>query len=150
MRKARPLGQWRGVRNTTIPMTPDRNHSRRPNAWVFGRVMLNYPRNPSRRFNFKISVGVNENLVRAQSLGIDELQRIEGVMDMPKPIYRVQLHAVTKTYTGNATAPMPQARNPGASTPVDTRAHKGVRQQIDTKKQAHPQNDLLDPAAPRE
>jgi len=186
----------------TVLMTPDGNHLRIPNALVFGSVMLNYTRNPSRRFNFEIGVGVNEDLIRAQSLGIDELQRIEGVMgkpppralitalgdsnvqvsfqgwvdqraheflqvrseairrvklalekagmDMPEPIYRVQLHEVTKTETSNDTTPLREARDSGASTPVDTRANKDVQQQIDTEKLSHPQDDLLDPAAPRE
>ena len=186
----------------TVLMTPDGNHLRIPNAMVFGSVTLNYTRNPSRRFSFEIGVGVNEDLIRAQSLGIEELQRIEGVMDepppralitalgdsnvqvafqgwvdqraheflqvrseairrvklaleragmdMPEPIYRVQLHEAIKTEAGKKAAPMREASGSTTSKPVDTRANKDVQQQIDNEKQSHPQNDLLDPAAPRE
>jgi small conductance mechanosensitive channel len=69
----------------TVLMTLDGNHLRIPNALVFGSVTLNYTRNPSRRFDFEIGVGVNEDLIRAQSLGIDELMQIEGVMANPPP-----------------------------------------------------------------
>jgi small conductance mechanosensitive channel len=69
----------------TVLMTLDGNHLRIPNALVFGSVTLNYTRNPSRRFDFEIGVGVNEDLIHAQSLGIDELMQIEGVMANPPP-----------------------------------------------------------------
>lgn len=69
----------------TILMTPDGNHLRLPNALVFRSVMLNYTRNPSRRFEFDVGVGVQEDLVQAQFLGTEELRRIEGVMNDPPP-----------------------------------------------------------------
>ena len=186
----------------TVLMTPDGNHLRIPNALVFGSVTLNFTRNPSRRFNFEIGVGVNEDLIRAQSLGIDELQRIDGVMDkpppralitalgesnvqvsfhgwvdqraheflqvrseairrvklalehagmdMPEPIYRVQLQRATNAKADGAMAPVTQSSGSGASTPVDTRVNKDVQEQIDNEQQSHAQNDLLDPAAPHE
>jgi len=46
----------------TILMTLDGNHLRLPNALVSRSVMLNYTRNPSRRFEFDVGVGVGENL----------------------------------------------------------------------------------------
>jgi len=49
----------------TILMTLDGNHLRLPNALVFRSVTLNYTRNPSRRFQFDIGIGVNDDLVRA-------------------------------------------------------------------------------------
>jgi small conductance mechanosensitive channel len=69
----------------TILMTLDGNHLRLPNALVFRSVTLNYTRNPSRRFQFEVGVGVEEDLVRAQAIGADELRRIEGVMETPPP-----------------------------------------------------------------
>lgn len=68
----------------TILMTLDGNHLRLPNALVFSSVMLNYTRNPSRRFGFDVGIGVNEDLVRAQQIGIDVLSTLEGVMDAPR------------------------------------------------------------------
>lgn len=69
----------------TILMTLDGNHLRLPNALVFRSVTLNYTRNPSRRFSFDVGIGVDEDLVLAQQLGIDELKRVEGVLATPPP-----------------------------------------------------------------
>lgn len=69
----------------TILMTPDGNHLRLPNALVFRSVMLNYTRNPSRRFEFDIGVGVEEDVIEAQRLGVAELKQLDGVMQKPAP-----------------------------------------------------------------
>lgn len=69
----------------TILMTPDGNHLRVPNALVFRSVMLNYTRNPSRRFEFDVGIGVNEDLVLAQQIGIRVLLALDGVLDNPPP-----------------------------------------------------------------
>lgn len=69
----------------TILMTLDGNHLRLPNALVFRGVTLNYTRNPSRRFSFDVGIGVNEDLVQAQKIGITQLQKLEGIMDEPPP-----------------------------------------------------------------
>ncbi len=69
----------------TILMTLDGNHLRLPNAMVFRSVTLNYTRNPSRRFEIEVGIGVNEDLLKAQEIGIAELARIEGIMDSPPP-----------------------------------------------------------------
>jgi small-conductance mechanosensitive channel len=67
----------------TILMTLDGNHLRLPNAMVFRSVMLNYTRNPSRRFEFDVGVGVGEDLVLAQSIGVDTLRMLDGVLVKP-------------------------------------------------------------------
>ncbi|WP_374604657.1 mechanosensitive ion channel family protein [Arenimonas sp.] len=69
----------------TILMTPDGNHLRLPNALVFRGVTLNYTRNPSRRFEFDVGIGVDEDLVHAQSLGVETLRGIEGLLTEPPP-----------------------------------------------------------------
>ena len=74
----------------TILMTPDGNHLRLPNALVFRSVMLNYTRNPSRRFEFDVGVGVQEDLILAQVIGTEELQRLAGVMPNPPPRALIQ------------------------------------------------------------
>lgn len=186
----------------TILMTLDGNHLRLPNALVFGSVTLNYTRNPSRRFDFEVGIGVNEDLIRAQSLGIEELVRIDGVMDkpppralitalgdsnvqvrfhgwvnqleheflqvrseairrvklvleeagmdMPEPIYRVQLSRLAKPDDIKKTTLGTSASGLRVAGPVDTRTHKDVEDQIANEKSIHEDNDLLDPAAPRE
>jgi small conductance mechanosensitive channel len=74
----------------TILMTLDGNHLHLPNALVFRSVMLNYTRNPSRRFEFDIGVGVQEDLIQAQLIGTQELQHLVGVMDDPPPRALIQ------------------------------------------------------------
>jgi small-conductance mechanosensitive channel len=69
----------------TVLMTLDGNHIRLPNALVFRSVILNYTRNPSRRFQVEVGIGVEEDLVRAQRIGVDELQRLPGVLHDPPP-----------------------------------------------------------------
>lgn len=74
----------------TILMTLDGNHLRIPNAQVFKAVILNYTRNPLRRFDFGVGVGVDEDLVEAQELGFEVLRGMEGVTDEPEPWSRVE------------------------------------------------------------
>lgn len=69
----------------TILMTPEGNHLRLPNALVFRSVTLNYTRNPSRRFQFEVGFGVNEDLLLAQQIGIDTLRAVDGIIAQPPP-----------------------------------------------------------------
>lgn len=184
----------------TILMTLDGNHLRLPNALVFRSVTLNYTRNPRRRFDFDVGIGVNEDLVLAQSLGTEELARVDGVlgtppprafiqslgdsnvqvrfhgwvdqrshdflqvkseairhtktrleaagMDLPEPIYRVQLTEPAPLSLPAALTPAAPERIPSAG--VDTRVTADLSAQIDGDAHLHDGQDLLDPAAPRE
>jgi small-conductance mechanosensitive channel len=69
----------------TILMTPDGNHLRLPNAKVFRAVILNYTRNPVRRFEFEIGIGVQEDLLQARTIGLEQLARLAGVLANPPP-----------------------------------------------------------------
>lgn len=71
-------------RATTL-LTLEGNHLRLPNAQVFKGVILNYTRNPNRRFAFSLSVGNDVNLEQAQELGLATLTSMPGVLDDPKP-----------------------------------------------------------------
>ncbi len=201
----------------TILMTLDGNHLRLPNAMVFSSVMLNYTRNPSRRLEFDVGVGVQEDLLEAMSLGVDTLAELEGVMlkpppraiiqsladsnvqiryfawvdqrlhdflsvrseairtvklaleaanmDMPEPIYRVQLSQSLTREVANLTAPSAMASpTPRAMTDapsrtmserklkkvVDTTRISDIDEQIAHERRKHEVTDLLDPSAPKE
>lgn len=180
----------------TVLMTLDGNHVRLPNALVFRSVILNYTRNPRRRFEVEVGIGVSEDLVQAQAIGVAELGRIDGVMadppsrayisalgdsnvqvlfygwvdqtshdftgvrseairrvklaleaagmDMPEPIYRVQLSEPTAVAAKPTPTPSPR------DVAVDTCATHDISRQIAAEQVERPDRNLLDPSAPRE
>jgi small conductance mechanosensitive channel len=69
----------------TVLMTLDGNHIRVPNGRVFKAVILNYSRNPRRRFDFAVGVAADADLAEAQDIGVGVLQRMPGVLDDPAP-----------------------------------------------------------------
>lgn len=73
----------------TVLMTPDGNHVRIPNAKVYKGVIVNYTRNPKRRFDFVIAVASESDLSAAQEVGVAALRAIPGVLDDPEPWSRV-------------------------------------------------------------
>lgn len=180
---------------STVLMTLDGNHLRLPNALVFGSVILNYTRNPRRRFEIQVGIGVNEDLIAAQRIGVAEMQRMAGViddppprasiltlgdsnvvvafhgwvdqgaheftqvrseairrvkaaldaagMDMPEPIYRVQLQEARAA--GKRSTPPATQRDEA----LDTRATSDITRQIAAEPSTQHDN-LLDPQAPKE
>ncbi len=201
----------------TILMTLDGNHLRLPNALVFSSVMLNYTRNPSRRLEFDVGVGVQEDLLEAMSLGTQKLAELDGVMltppprafiesladsnvqiryfawvdqrthdflsvrseairtvklaletadmDMPEPIYRLQLSPSLTREVANLTAPSALAASLSEVTSaipprevaagkitavVDTKRNTDIDDQIERERRKNDSEDLLDPSAPKE
>jgi len=76
----------------TIVMTLDGNHVRIPNAKVFNGIIVNYTRNPERRFHFDVGVSVDTNIEAAQNLAARTLIDMDGVLEVPPP--RVDVHAL--------------------------------------------------------
>ncbi len=72
------------ARNTLL-LTIDGNHVYLPNAAVFKGRLTNYSRNPFRRFDFLVGVGVNEDLVEVIRIGEATLRAMPGVVDEPAP-----------------------------------------------------------------
>ncbi len=68
----------------TILMTLDGNHLRIPNATVFKAEILNYSRNPQRRFSFELGVDADDDPAAAIETGLQAINEQEFVLDDPE------------------------------------------------------------------
>ncbi|MEO0982523.1 MAG: mechanosensitive ion channel domain-containing protein [Pseudomonadota bacterium] len=69
----------------TILMTLDGNHLRIPNATVFKGIILNYSRNPERRFDFTLGIGASDDSIEAIARGVETLRAQSFVLSEPAP-----------------------------------------------------------------
>ncbi|GAA3950729.1 mechanosensitive ion channel family protein [Allohahella marinimesophila] len=69
----------------TILLTFEGNHVRLPNSLVFKAVIINYTRHAQRRFDFVVGVSTDIDLNHAETLALDTLDGMEGVLKDPKP-----------------------------------------------------------------
>lgn len=69
----------------TVLMTGDGNHLRIPNNVIITSAMTNFTRNPLRRFEFRLGVSVNADLVATRKLGMQTLRGIPGILADPGP-----------------------------------------------------------------
>jgi small-conductance mechanosensitive channel len=74
----------------TVLMTLDGNHLRIPNSNVFKAVILNYTRNPERRFTFELGVDANDDPLAAMATGIAAIEKLEFVLTEPGPTAMIQ------------------------------------------------------------
>ncbi|OXL21699.1 mechanosensitive ion channel family protein [Psychrobacter sp. DAB_AL32B] len=74
----------------TILMTLDGNQLRIPNAEVFKSTILNYTKNPERRFSFELGVDANDDPMAAIKVAIDEIRQLDFVLDKPKAIATIK------------------------------------------------------------
>ena len=74
----------------TILMTLDGNHLRIPNSQVFKAVILNYTRNPQRRFEFELGIDADDDPRKAMQIGTDILAGLPFVLSDPEPSARIQ------------------------------------------------------------
>jgi len=73
----------------TILMTLDGNHLRIPNSTVFKAVILNYTRNPQRRFDFELGIDAADDPNAARQLGVETLRGLDFVLAEPEPQARL-------------------------------------------------------------
>lgn len=73
----------------TILMTLDGNHLRIPNGQVFRAIILNYTRNPQRRFEFDLGVDADDDAQAARVLGRETLQALPFVLTTPPAEARI-------------------------------------------------------------
>ena len=69
----------------TVLMTLDGNHLRIPNATVFKAVILNYSRNPERRFHFELGVDADDDPLAAMETGLLAIRKLDFILKSPKP-----------------------------------------------------------------
>lgn len=69
----------------TILMTLSGNHLRIPNSFVFKAVILNYTRNPERRFEFLLGVDAEDDPGAAMKVGVNVMEGLDWVLDDPAP-----------------------------------------------------------------
>ncbi|GAA5008124.1 mechanosensitive ion channel family protein [Pseudoluteimonas lycopersici] len=69
----------------TVLMTMDGNHLQLPNSLVFKSVLLNFSRNPRRRFEFETNVGTQASWHDAMDAGLAALVSVDGVLADPAP-----------------------------------------------------------------
>jgi len=70
----------------TVLMSVDGNHVRIPNARVYKATIVNYTRNPLRRFEFSVGVDTELDLSRPRQLALDTLASFTAVLKDPAPI----------------------------------------------------------------
>ena len=68
----------------TILMTLDGNHLRIPNATVFKAEILNYTRNPQRRFSFELGVDAEDDPAAAIEVGLQAINGQDFVLNDPE------------------------------------------------------------------
>tara|TARA_R110000824_G_scaffold25838_7_gene89585 strand:- start:12416 stop:13804 length:1389 start_codon:yes stop_codon:yes gene_type:complete len=68
----------------TILMTLDGNHLRIPNATVFKAEILNYSRNPQRRFSFELGVDADDDPAAAIETGLRAINSQDFVLNDPE------------------------------------------------------------------
>ena len=68
----------------TILLTLDGNHVQIPNATVFNSIILNYSRNPQRRFEFDLGIDADDDPVDGMDVGLSALDALPFVLDTPK------------------------------------------------------------------
>ena len=73
----------------TVLMTMDGNHLQLPNSLVFKSVVLNYSKNPKRRFDFSMLIDGSQSIRESQTLAMAAIAQVEGVLDEPAPAWTV-------------------------------------------------------------
>jgi small-conductance mechanosensitive channel len=69
----------------TILMTLEGNHLRIPNATVFKAIILNYSRNPERRFEFDLGIDAADDAIEGMAVAVAALAELPFVLAEPPP-----------------------------------------------------------------
>ncbi|MEM0899437.1 MAG: mechanosensitive ion channel family protein [Pseudomonadota bacterium] len=69
----------------TVLMDVSGNHIRIPNATVFKGNIINYSRNPQRRFDFVLGIGPENNADTSLALALAEIGELPFILNVPAP-----------------------------------------------------------------
>lgn len=67
----------------TILISPEGNHIRIPNATVFKGRIVNFTRDPNRRFDFELGVDADADLAAALTTAVEALEKLDFVLGDP-------------------------------------------------------------------
>ncbi len=70
----------------TILMTADGNQLRILNSEVFKATIVNFTKNPERRFTFKLGVDANDDPLAAIKVGLDAINELNFILTDPKSV----------------------------------------------------------------
>ena len=89
------IGEHEGVvirltSRATILMTMDGNHLRIPNADVYKGVILNYSRNPERRFDFALGVDAEDDPASGMETGVKALEQLPFLLKSRPPFAAIE------------------------------------------------------------
>lgn len=87
----------------TVLISVDGNHIRIPNSTVFKGVIVNYTRNPDRRFSFTLGIDAEASITDALETGLKVLGGLDFVMEAPGPdawVEEIGDSTVNITYVG--------------------------------------------------
>lgn len=73
----------------TVLISAEGNHIRIPNAIVYKSIIINYTRNPQRRFEFKVGIDAADDIIKAQGLAQNTLNEVPGILADPAPVVTV-------------------------------------------------------------
>lgn len=73
----------------TVLVTFDGNHLRIPNGVVMNSTLINYSRNPKRRFDFEVGVSTEFDLSEVKRIGLEVLGKHPGLLRDPEPLVLV-------------------------------------------------------------
>ncbi|MBK8972825.1 MAG: mechanosensitive ion channel [Hahellaceae bacterium] len=75
---------------STLLMNFEGNHIRIPNSQVYKATIVNYSRNPQRRFDFELGVHPHTDLLVAQDVAVGALRDTPGVLQSPEPSFIIR------------------------------------------------------------
>ncbi len=67
----------------TILVSAEGNHVRIPNSVVYKSTITNYSRNPLRRFDFTVGIDRSDDILAAQILALEVIEKVDGVLSDP-------------------------------------------------------------------